>query len=72
MGVLVCVSRRPETNSKLRAVIQNAKSANMPKDNIQRAIKNASEKNSENYKEYVAKVSEVVKKRFLFKLDGDT
>ena len=43
----------PETNSKLRAVIQNAKSANMPKDNIQRAIKNASEKNTENYKEIV-------------------
>ena len=33
----------PETNSKLRAVIQNAKTSNMPKDNIQRAIKNASE-----------------------------
>jgi YebC/PmpR family DNA-binding regulatory protein len=43
----------PETNSKLRAVIQNAKSANMPKENIQRAIKNASEKNTENYKEIV-------------------
>ena len=28
----------PETNSKLRAVIQNAKTANMPKDNINRAI----------------------------------
>ena len=24
----------PESNSRLRAVIQNAKSANMPKDNI--------------------------------------
>ena len=43
----------PETNSKLRAVIQNAKTANMPKDKIQRAIKNASEKNTENYKEIV-------------------
>jgi YebC/PmpR family DNA-binding regulatory protein len=42
-----------ETNSKLRAIIQNAKSANMPKENIQRAIKNASEKNTENYKEIV-------------------
>ena len=28
----------PESNSKLRAVIQNAKSANMPKENIERAI----------------------------------
>ena len=43
----------PETNSKLRAIIQNAKSANMPKENIERAIKNASEKNTENYKEIV-------------------
>ena len=43
----------PEANSKLRAIIQNAKSANMPKENIQRAIKNASEKNTENLKEIV-------------------
>jgi|TARA_B100000767_G_scaffold28601_1_gene24785 YebC/PmpR family DNA-binding regulatory protein len=41
----------PETNSKLRAVIQNAKAANMPKENIERAIKKASDKKSENYKE---------------------
>ena len=40
-----------ETNSKLRAVIQNAKAANMPKDNVERAIKKASDKNTENYKE---------------------
>ncbi len=32
----------PETNAKLRAVIQNAKAANMPKDNVERAIKRAS------------------------------
>lgn len=43
----------PESNSKLRAVIQNAKAANMPKENITRAIKNASEKSTENYKEVV-------------------
>ena len=41
----------PETNSRLRAVIQNAKAANMPKDNIERAIKRASDKSTENYKE---------------------
>jgi YebC/PmpR family DNA-binding regulatory protein len=41
----------PETNSRLRAVIQNAKSANMPKDNIERAIKKASEKDTAEYKE---------------------
>ena len=40
----------PETNAKLRAVIQNAKSANMPKDNIERAIKRASDKNLGDYK----------------------
>lgn len=41
----------PDNNSRLRAVIQNAKAANMPKDNIERAIKKASDKNTENYKE---------------------
>ncbi|TRZ42902.1 YebC/PmpR family DNA-binding transcriptional regulator [Robertkochia solimangrovi] len=41
----------PEANAKLRAVIQNAKTANMPKENIERAIKRASDKNTENYKE---------------------
>ena len=43
----------PESNSRLRAIIQNAKAANMPKDNILRAIKNASEKNTDNYKEII-------------------
>ena len=38
----------PETNSKLRAIIQNAKTANMPKENIERAIKKASEKDNAN------------------------
>lgn len=41
----------PDANSKLRAVIQNAKAANMPKENVERAIKKASDKNTENYKE---------------------
>ena len=41
----------PDSNSKLRAVIQNAKSVNMPKDNIQRAIKRASDKSVGDYKE---------------------
>ena len=40
----------PSSNSRLRAIIQNAKAANMPKDNIERAIKKASEKSSENFK----------------------
>ncbi len=41
----------PVNNSRLRAVIQNAKAANMPKENIERAIKKASEKNSQDFKE---------------------
>ena len=40
-----------DSNSKLRAVIQNAKSVNMPKDNIERAIKRASDKSVGDYKE---------------------
>ncbi|MFD0763138.1 YebC/PmpR family DNA-binding transcriptional regulator [Lutibacter aestuarii] len=41
----------PDTNARLRAVIQNAKAANMPKDNVERAIKKASDKDTANYKE---------------------
>lgn len=41
----------PETNSRLRAVMQNAKSANMPKTNVERAIKNATSKDTADYKE---------------------
>ena len=40
-----------ETNSRLRAVIQNAKAANMPKENVERAIKKATDKDTANYKE---------------------
>jgi len=41
----------PDNNSRLRAVIQNAKTANMPKENVERAIKKASDKNTGNLKE---------------------
>ena len=41
----------PESNARLRAVMQNAKAANMPKENVERAIKKASDKNTANYKE---------------------
>ncbi len=41
----------PDANSRLRAVIQNAKAANMPKENVERAIKKATEKDTANYKE---------------------
>ena len=41
----------PNNNSSLRAAIQNAKAVNMPKENIERAIKKASDKTTENFKE---------------------
>jgi YebC/PmpR family DNA-binding regulatory protein len=41
----------PDTNSRLRAVIQNGKAVNMPKDNIERAIKRASDKSLGDFKE---------------------
>ena len=40
----------PENNPTLRAIIANAKRENMPKDNIERAIKNASGKDQSDYK----------------------
>jgi YebC/PmpR family DNA-binding regulatory protein len=43
----------PESNSKLRVLIQNAKAANMPKDNVERAIKKATDKNQEDWDERV-------------------
>ena len=43
----------PDSNSRLRAVIQNAKSVNMPKDNIERAIKRASDKSQGDFKEVI-------------------
>ena len=42
-----------EGNSRLRALIANAKAANMPKENIERAIKRASEKDAGDYKEVI-------------------
>lgn len=41
----------PALNSKLRLLIQNARSENMPKENVERAIKRASSKDSTDYKE---------------------
>lgn len=41
----------PENNPHLRAIIANAKRENMPKDNIERAIKNAMGKDQKDYKE---------------------
>lgn len=41
----------PDLNAKLRTAILNAKSQNMPKDNIEAAIKRASGKDSESFAE---------------------
>jgi YebC/PmpR family DNA-binding regulatory protein len=41
----------PETNPRLRLAVQNAKGANMPKDNIERAIKKATGSDAESYSE---------------------
>lgn len=41
----------PDSNPRLRVLIKQAKTENMPKDNIERAIKKATDKSSEGYKE---------------------
>ncbi|WP_288789596.1 YebC/PmpR family DNA-binding transcriptional regulator [Elizabethkingia miricola] len=41
----------PDSNPALRRCIQNAKGANMPKDNVERAIKKASGADAETYEE---------------------
>lgn len=43
----------PDTNPRLRALMQNAKAANMPKDTVERAIKKATDKDAGDYKEIV-------------------
>ncbi|MBP5498206.1 MAG: YebC/PmpR family DNA-binding transcriptional regulator [Muribaculaceae bacterium] len=43
----------PDANSRLRALIANAKTANMPKDTIERAIKKATDKDASDYKEVI-------------------
>ena len=41
-----------DSNPALRLAIQNAKGANMPKENIDRAIKKATDSDASNYQEY--------------------
>ena len=43
----------PTSNSRLRALMANAKAANMPKDTVERAIKKATDKDASDYKEVV-------------------
>jgi YebC/PmpR family DNA-binding regulatory protein len=54
--IAICVKSagpNPESNARLRVLIQNAKAANMPKDNVERAIKKAVSKDQEDYKEVI-------------------
>lgn len=58
LGKQICMAAKtggpdPENNPTLRALIQNAKAANMPKENVERAIKRAISKDVEDYKEVV-------------------
>ena len=41
----------PDTNPRLRVLVQTAKKENMPKENVERAIKRAVEKGQDDYKE---------------------
>ncbi|MDD4800963.1 MAG: YebC/PmpR family DNA-binding transcriptional regulator, partial [Proteiniphilum sp.] len=43
----------PDTNPRLRVLIQQAKKENMPKENVERAIKKATEKDASDYKEMI-------------------
>lgn len=43
----------PDTNSRLKTVMQNAKAVNMPKDRVEAAIKRATSKDEGNYEEIV-------------------
>jgi YebC/PmpR family DNA-binding regulatory protein len=43
----------PDNNPRLRLLLQNARSENMPKDTVERAIKKATEKDQKDYKELV-------------------
>ncbi|MBX3164041.1 MAG: YebC/PmpR family DNA-binding transcriptional regulator [Bacteroidetes bacterium] len=43
----------PDSNPRLRAVMQNAKAVNMPKTNVESAIKRASDKDTSNYEQVI-------------------
>ena len=43
----------PDTNPRLRVLVQQAKKENMPKENVERAIKKATDKDVSDYKEMV-------------------
>ena len=43
----------PDTNPRLRVLVQQSKKENMPKENVERAVKKATAKDSADYKEVV-------------------
>ncbi len=43
----------PSANTRLRILIQNSKAENMPKENVERAIKRATSKDTADYKEVI-------------------
>jgi len=43
----------PDTNPRLRVLVQQAKKENMPKENVERAIKKATSKDAADYKEII-------------------
>ena len=43
----------PSSNTRLRILMQNAKAENLPKENVERAIKRATDKDASDYKEMV-------------------
>jgi len=52
--ITICVKSGgsdPDGNPRLRALMHNAKAASMPKENVERAIKKATEKDQGDYKE---------------------
>ena len=54
--IAICIKSAgpdPASNSRLRVLMQNAKNASMPKENIERAIKKAISKDQTDYKEVV-------------------
>jgi YebC/PmpR family DNA-binding regulatory protein len=54
--IAICIKSAgpdPSSNSRLRVLMQNAKNASMPKENIERAIKKATSKDQTDYKEVV-------------------
>src|SRR5574344_474027 len=54
--ISICVKASgpdPDANPRLRVLMQNAKTANMPKDNVERAIKKAVSKDFADYKDMV-------------------